>query len=92
MQAITTKYFGPTNARGSRIKATAERGTLTVPYDHDLSSHANHVAAAQALCDKFAAEDLASRREPPTLNPWNLRRVVGALPTGGCAHVFTTGH
>jgi hypothetical protein len=89
MQAITTKYFGPTNARGSRIKATAERGSITVPYDHSLTNQANHVAAAQALVDLFIKQDLAQRSEPPQFNPWLARRSVGMLPGGSYAHVLT---
>lgn len=52
-QAIETKFLGPTNVRGSRIKATAQAGSVTVPYDHALNSEANHTAAAVALCAKF---------------------------------------
>lgn len=53
MQAIITKYLGPTNSRGSRIKATAWVGSVTVSYDHALDSVDNHRAAAMALADKF---------------------------------------
>lgn len=52
-QSITTKYIGPTNFRGSRIKATAEAGSVTLSYDHALSSEENHCAAAKALAEKF---------------------------------------
>jgi hypothetical protein len=48
-QAIETKYLKATNVRGSRIKATALAGSLTVGYDYALDSDANHAAAAQAL-------------------------------------------
>ena len=37
MQAIETKYFGPSNVKGSRIKATAQAGSVTVGYDHALN-------------------------------------------------------
>jgi hypothetical protein len=53
MMAIETRYLGPTNSRGSRIKATADAGSVTVPYDHALSSTQNHAKAAQALAMKF---------------------------------------
>lgn len=49
MQAIETKYFGSSNVKGSRIKATAEAGSVTVGYDHALDSEGNHKAAAMAL-------------------------------------------
>ena len=52
-QAITTKYLGPTNHRGSRVKATAEAGSVTVPWDHSLDTELNHFEAAHALCVKF---------------------------------------
>src|SRR5271169_5698843 len=49
MQAIETKYFGPSNVKGSRIKATAMAGSVTVEYDHALDSEGNHKSAAMAL-------------------------------------------
>ena len=54
MVAIVTKYIGPTDYRGSRIKATAGNGqTITIGYDHELSIEKAHRKAAQALCDKM---------------------------------------
>ena len=52
-QAITTKWLGPTDFRGSRIKAKAEAGSLTVGYDHRYGSEMNHLLAAQALAEKL---------------------------------------
>lgn len=52
-QAIQVKYLGPTNYRGSRYKATAAAGSITVGVDDALSIESNVIAAAQALCDKF---------------------------------------
>lgn len=52
-QAITTKYIGPTNYRGSRIKAKAAAGSVTVHYDCSLNTDDNHAAAAKALAEKF---------------------------------------
>ena len=52
-QAIQVKYLGPTNYRGSRYKATAAAGSVTVSADDALSTEGNVIAAAQALCDKF---------------------------------------
>ena len=52
-QAIITKYIGPTNIRGSRIKATADAGSITLSYDDALNSQANHNRAARALAVKF---------------------------------------
>jgi hypothetical protein len=53
LQAITTKYIGPTNYRGSRIKARCKAGSVTVPWDYAISPNANHIAAARALCVKL---------------------------------------
>jgi len=52
--SITTKYFGPTNHRGSRIKADAGmKRTCWFDYDNAMSSGGNHDAAAILLMDKF---------------------------------------
>jgi len=52
-QAITTKYLGPTNVKGSRIKATAAAGSLTIHIDHALNIEANHTKAAELLAHKY---------------------------------------
>ncbi len=52
-QAIVTKYLGPTNFRGSRVKASAQAGSVTVSWDDALDSDANHTRAAEALANKF---------------------------------------
>ncbi len=53
MQAITTKYFGPSNVKGSRIKATAQAGSLTVSKDDSLNYEDAHLAAAKAFAQKL---------------------------------------
>jgi hypothetical protein len=52
-QAIETKYLRATNARGSRIKATAWGGSVTIGYDHALDHQDAHRAAADALITKM---------------------------------------
>ena len=52
-QAIVTKYLGATNYRGSRVKATAYAGSVTVCWDHALEVSENHAKAAQALASKW---------------------------------------
>lgn len=52
-QAIVTKWFGPTNSRGSRVKAKAAAGSITVSWDYGLNVADNHAAAARALADKL---------------------------------------
>jgi hypothetical protein len=49
---ITTKYLGPTDTKGSRIKASCELGTVTLSRDHALGVYENHEAAARALAAK----------------------------------------
>lgn len=53
MQAIRTRYHGPTNTKGSRFSATCEHGRIYVPYDHSLNLAGNHKAAALALLEKL---------------------------------------
>lgn len=56
-KAITTKYFGPTNTRGSRIQAKDSDGNkVTVPYDHSLNSEDNHRVACAKLLAKMGWE------------------------------------
>jgi len=88
-QSIITKYLPATNSRPSRIKATCDRGSITISYPHELSGDAVHIAAVSELVHKFAAEDLASRGEPKDGNPWLRPFASGGLPVqGGMAHVF----
>lgn len=52
-QAIVTKHLGPTNTRGSRVKAIADAGHIVVHWNHRLGVVENHTAAAQALANKL---------------------------------------
>jgi hypothetical protein len=52
-QAIETKYLGPTNSRGPRIKATAQAGSRTADYLHNLNIEENHSHAARQLAEKL---------------------------------------
>jgi hypothetical protein len=54
MIAILTKFIGPTNYRGARVKAYTTSGhRIVVPWDHALNVEENHDAAALALCRKM---------------------------------------
>jgi len=53
MQAIVTKYLGPTNSRGARVKAFCDAGGITVPWDYALDTEGNHDRAARALIQKL---------------------------------------
>lgn len=81
MQAIQTKYHGPTNTRGSRITAKCAAGSLTLGYDHSLNPDGNHKAAAEALCRKlgWVPKPGENRYTPMT---------SGQLSDGSYAHVF----
>jgi len=72
LQAIITKYIGPTNTRPGRVKATAEAGSVTVEWEHGLSIDGNHARAAKALRDKFN---------------WQGRMVGGHLPQKNPHHM-----
>ena len=52
-QAIVTKYLGPTDRRGARIKARCEAGTVTINWDYSLDTQENHERAAMELVYKL---------------------------------------
>lgn len=52
-QAIVTKWLCPTNVRGSRVKAIAAAGSVTLSWNHSLNPEQNHARAAEALANKF---------------------------------------
>lgn len=87
MQAIITKYLCPTNVRGSRYKATCERGSLTVDADYSLDAHENHRAVCDALCAKFDMEDFEKYGPKGlTYGGWVRPKASGQIPSG--EHVF----
>lgn len=50
---VRTRYLGPTNSRGARVKATTASGlAVTVSWDHALNSTENHEAAFRAMLAK----------------------------------------
>jgi len=55
MQAIQTKYHGPTNTKGSRISATCADGRrVYISYPHEIGGDMErHEVAARALCEKL---------------------------------------
>lgn len=72
MQAIKTKYVGPTNTRGSRIIASCDGGKITHNYAHNIDVEQNHIDAALALCKKLG---------------WDGELATGYLDNG-YVHVF----
>lgn len=75
MPAIESKFIPATNFKGARIKASCQRGSITVSYPHELSGEACHVFAVDKLIAKFVKED--EKRYGTNKNPWSAPRVVG---------------
>jgi hypothetical protein len=73
MQAILTKFHGPTDTKGSRYSARCEAGRVVVCGDHRLNIERNHTAAAYALAAKLG---------------WSGEWYGGQLPTGEYAFVL----
>jgi len=88
MQAIHSKYLPATDTRGSRIKATCERGSITIPFPYDKSGDDVHREAVLQLLERFVSEDWKERSIPPSQNPWKREFVTGSLPDGTMAHVL----
>lgn len=79
MIAIETKYLGPTEQRGSRIKAVARGGwernpkfELTIGYPYEFTGEAAHAQAAIALAKRLG---------------WTGKLIPGAI-TNGYVFVF----
>ena len=54
MIAIHTKYLGPSNTRGARVKAYAADGrSCTIGWGYDTDSLQSHFAAVQEFARKF---------------------------------------
>ena len=93
MQAIVTKYLGATNSRPSRIKATCDAGSLTIPYDYEGSNYDMHKRACDALRLKLA-KSIAKKHpgEDWRKSGWLKPMVGGGLPgNAGWAFVFVEG-
>lgn len=63
--AIQTSYRPPTNTRGSAITATSGGRKARIPYPHELTGGACHLASVAEWCDRHG------------FGPWVL---VGAAP------------
>ena len=50
--AIRTRYYGPTDTKGSRFIATDGENRMVVSYDYSLGVTDNHAAVAQAFLTK----------------------------------------
>jgi len=79
-QAIVTRYLGATNHRGARIKATCDRGSITISYPYDKSGAECHREAVEALVARFDAEDVEKYGSPDAAHWGGLNWVAGGLP------------
>ncbi|NDY84426.1 hypothetical protein G3I67_14430 [Orrella sp. NBD-18] len=76
MQTITTKYLGPTNYRGSRIKASTTTGIhITRPFNHVHSGVMVHAVVAMELAKSLG---------------WQGQMIAGDTRTG-YVFVFSSG-
>jgi hypothetical protein len=87
MVAIQTKFIGPTNTRGSRVKAWIPNDrawasepvrALTIDWNHALDSEDNHKAAAVALIARLGWGEE---------NGYHEQWYLGAVD-GGCVAVY----
>lgn len=70
------------------MKASCERGSLMVEWEHGLNPDQNHRRAAKLLLDKFAAEDVA-KYPGTTLESHHWGEVItGEIEGGVCVHVL----
>lgn len=76
MKAIQTKFIGPTETRGARVKAWVKGHAATVSWDHGLEVVDNHASAARKLVASLE---------------WDGRLVGGTLPDETMAWVFVDG-
>lgn len=91
-QAIVTKFIGPTNYKGSRVKATADAGSITLHWDDALNSEDNHERAALALVLKFGWLDLdpghVNHTDERKLKLFRKRYVAGGMPQHGNPYAY----
>ncbi len=68
-QAIVTKYIGPTNLKGTRIRVKCQAKSVLIPWNHALGIEDNHTLAAQTVAESLG---------------WLEKRALagGALPDG----------
>lgn len=65
LQAIVTKFIGPTTHRGSRVKATAAAGHTILTWDSHWNPEQNHARVALKLAFRMK---------------WNGKYVGGGMP------------
>jgi hypothetical protein len=93
MKAIQTRYLGPTNYKGSRIKAWADGwGSVTISYPHEYNTEQAHWWAAKALIDKVNKRIDSDNQDKTPVDRLNrhLRppTISGGLPNGDWCFCF----
>jgi hypothetical protein len=77
MKAIRTRFLGPTDTKGARIKAMAEGvPSITRAWEYALTADQNHVDAAEQLAHVYGWLPLGSSF------------ASGTLPNGDMCHVL----
>lgn len=89
LAAITAKYLGATETRGSRIKVTSQRGSRVFPYPHEYSG-AEVYAHCVAQYLEFIRQEDRKVFNQPEYDGWGsiADYAMGVLPTG--EHVFVS--
>lgn len=60
--AITTTFYGTTNFKGARVKATIDGVNVTIPWSHgETSTVMQHYAAMELAYKKYFNRELQSR-------------------------------
>lgn len=77
MEAIKTRFLGPTDTKGARIKASWSKGSLTIPYPYEMGRQERHELAARMLFDRDFSKDFG-----------HVVFATGHLPDGTCVHVM----
>ena len=54
---IRTRYIGPTDTKGARIRATDGVRQVTIPYPYELDTEDAHAEAAAKLVDVIHGHD-----------------------------------
>lgn len=78
-QAITTRYHGPTNHRGTRVSARAQVGRRFYPWDYSRNPEENHRKAAELFATEWGWLTLEGR--PP-------RTLAGGAMHDGTGYTF----
>ena len=72
-QAITIKFLGATNTKGTRLKVTSNGGSITVPLEYGAGHEQRIRKAVDALLNKLE---------------WGGEYIIGVLPNGDHVAVF----